>query len=212
MSCTLTCAIAPVADPKTLLILLHGYGANGQDLIGLAPAIQQNFPDTTVIAPDAPHPCVQNPMGREWFSLEELSLPTIQRGVEAATPDLLKFLASVTAAHDLAYHDLILMGFSQGTMMALHAVLHLEECPRAVVGFSGLLAHTHPTRRTENPCPIHLIHGDQDPVVPESGSLEAQRQLECLGFVVSYHCCVGLGHSIDQNGFNSAVNFLRRAL
>lgn len=212
MNYSLPSETALVDDAQKVMIALHGYGADGRDLISLAEPVQQLFPHVSVISPHAPEPCGQNPTGRQWFALDEFSLPAMQAGVERAMPSLLQYLASVTAEHQIAYHDLVLLGFSQGTMMALQCALALEETPCAVVGFSGLLAHNNPSFRTQTPCPIHLVHGEQDTVIPIAGSVDAHQRLQQLGFPTSLTRCRNLDHGINPEGLSSALHFLRQHL
>ncbi len=210
MDYTLNCHTALVENPSSYGILLHGYGANGQDLIGLAPIFQQAFPAMSIISPDAPSVCAQNPSGFEWFDLQDFSPEAMERGAKAALPALLDFLDSVTKEHQIGYDQMVLIGFSQGTAMALQAALGLKDSLRAVVGFSGFLAQGQPENQGDSVCPVHLVHGTQDPVVPIAASQKAEKQLQDLGYTTSFQPCAGLDHSINEAGLASAVEFLRK--
>ena len=205
---TLNAHTAYVATPKYYGVLLHGYGANGADLINLAPIFQHAFPTMSIISPDAPNVCAQNPTGFEWFDLRDFSPAAMERGAEQAVPRLLEFLASIIKEHQIGYDQLVLIGFSQGTAMALQAVLELEESLHAVVGFSGFLAQSHPKNHGSARCPVHLVHGDQDAVVPIAASQKAEGQLQDLGYTTSFYSCAGLDHSINNEGLHSAIDFL----
>ena len=210
MTYSLNCQTALVEQPESYGILLHGYGANGADLIGLAPAVQQILPTMSFIAPDAPDMCAQNSAGFEWFDLDDFSPAARQRGAAYAWPKLSAFLASVTETHQIGYDQLVLIGFSQGAAMSLHAALQLEEAIHAVIGFSGFLPHSNPKNHGAT-CPIHLVHGDCDPVVPIQASVQAQSTLQALGFQISLHQCAGLTHGINDEGLHSAVKFLQNS-
>ncbi len=205
---TLNCQTAYVPSSDFYGVLLHGYGANGADLINLAPIFQHAYPTLSIIAPNAPDICAQNPSGFEWFDLRNFSPAAMESGAEQALPKLLEFLASVTEEHQIGYDQLVLIGFSQGTAMALQAMLGLEHSVHAVVGFSGFLAQSHPKNQGNTSCPVHLVHGDQDSVVPIAASQKAQSQLQDLGYTTSFHPCAGLDHGINDEGLHSAIEFL----
>lgn len=199
---------ALVENPSSYGVFLHGYGANGQDLIGLAPIFQQAFPAMSFISPDAPSVCGQSPSGFEWFDLQDFSPEAMERGAMVALPALLEFLDSVQKKHQIRYDQMVLIGFSQGTAMALQAALGLKDSLRAVVGFSGFLAQSQPKNQGETVCPVHLVHGTQDPVVPIAASQKAASQLQDLGYITSFQPCAGLDHGINDEGLASAVGFL----
>lgn len=210
MTYSLHCQTATVPDPDYYGIFLHGYGASGADLIGLAPVFQQVMPKMSMVSPDAPDICRQNPSGFEWFDLRDFSPAAMQRVAETALPKLRGFLDSVAQQHQIGYDQMVLVGFSQGTAMALMAAMHLEESFHAVIGFSGFLPQHAAENRGRHCTPIHLVHGDQDDIVPIEASLQAQSQLQGQGFETSLQRCPGLGHGIDDNGLHSATAFLRK--
>ena len=199
-------------SPTSIMVLCHGYGANGQDLIGLAPHFLETFPDLLVLSPDAPEPCPGIAGGRQWFPLTDLSAAELIRGTAQATPGLIDYLHTVLATHQRPWSDLILLGFSQGTMVALSALLNLPQPPRCVIGFSGALAGQAPKAVSAMRPPVLLIHGTDDTLVPEEASKRAQTQLASLGYPVEYHPRPGLGHAIDPKGLKIALNFLAECL
>jgi phospholipase/carboxylesterase len=202
--------VAPASGgaARSMVIFTHGYGSNGEDLIGLVPYWQRALPDTVFIAPNAPERCPGAPGGYQWWAIGG---PDRASGVRAAAPVLDAFIDAELARHDLTEDRLALVGFSQGTMMALHVAPRRERQLAGVVGFSGALidpgaegVRTHP--------PILLIHGDADPMVPIAALGNAEAALKALGFEVATHISPGLGHSIDLPGLQLGEAFLRRVL
>lgn len=197
---------------RQLVILCHGYGSDGNDLIGLAPYWQQAMPDAAFIAPNAPARCDGNPMGYQWFPITRLDPTEIARGVEAAAPLLGRFIDEQLRLRGLDGSQLALVGFSQGTMMALHVGLRLAVPPACIVGYSGALAV--PERlsgeMTGEP-PILMIHGDADDMLPVSRMHEAVQALGEAGLSVQWHVSPGLGHGIDQTGLELGARFIADA-
>ncbi|MBI1386510.1 MAG: hypothetical protein GC150_16505 [Rhizobiales bacterium] len=200
--------------PRHLVVLLHGYGANGDDLIALAPPLAEALPDTVFVAPDAPERLPFEVFGgRQWFALSDLSPREIAAGSAAATPPLEAFLSAELARWSLPPGALALVGFSQGTIMALHAGLRRTVAPAAIVGFSGALAA--PDRlagEIRARPPVLLVHGALDDVIPAAASGLAARVLEGLGVAVETRIRPSLGHGIDPEGLELARAFLARAL
>jgi phospholipase/carboxylesterase len=197
---------------RQLVILCHGYGSDGNDLISLAPYWQQTMPDAAFIAPNAPEPCDGNPMGYQWFPIARLDPTEIARGVAAAAPVLDRFIDEQLSLRGLDGSQLALVGFSQGTMMALHAGLRRSVPPACIVGYSGALAV--PERlsgeMTGAP-PILMIHGDADDMLPVSRMHEAVQALGEAGLPVQWHVSPGLGHGIDQTGLELGARFIADA-
>jgi phospholipase/carboxylesterase len=202
-------SLPPLKGAATdLVVLLHGYGSDGNDLIGLAPHFQQMLPTAAFVAPNAPAR-VPGPGGYQWFPLTRMDPQELQRGVNEAAPALDKFLDDELARLNLAPDRLVLAGFSQGTMMALHVGLRRAIRPAAIIGFSGLLAALPP----EGPKPpILLTHGDADTVIPAQAMLVAAMQLGAAGAAVQWHLAPGIGHGIDPVAMALAGEFLRLAL
>lgn len=200
-------------DPKQLVVFLHGRGANGQDLIGLAPFIAPHLPDALFLAPDAPHPVDMAPVGLQWFSLLERTPESIAAGVRSAAPAVNDFLDHHLARHGLSDAELALFGFSQGCMMALHVGLRRATAPAAVLGYSGLLAapETLADEITVRP-PVLLVHGQADEIVPHAALPDAEAALKDAGVPVEAVSRPGLGHGIDEDGIERAVAMLKRTL
>jgi phospholipase/carboxylesterase len=206
-------AAASGGKAKSLVILLHGVGADGQDLIDLAQQQAPLLPDTAFVAPNAPEPCDMAPYGYQWFSLQDRTPAVTAAGVERTAPILAAFIEAELAKHGLPADRLALVGFSQGTMMSLHVGPRLAPGPAAIVGFSG--AHLAPDRlaaeKRSSP-PVLLIHGDADPVVPFQAMAAAAAGLGAAGIQVESVRRPGLGHGIDGPGLAAAAQFLVRHL
>ena len=199
--------------PKQLVVLLHGLGADGNDLIGLSPRWAQLLPDAEFVSPDAPFPCDMAPYGRQWFSFQTRAPEHILAGVRAAAPILDAFLDDALRARGLADSQLALVGFSQGTMMSLFVGLRRPKASAAIVGFSGRLLAPEllPTDIRSRP-PVLLVHGDNDPVVPFESLALAVTGLEAAGVAVEQLTRPGLGHGIDEEGLRRGGAFLRDKL
>jgi len=197
--------------PRQLVILLHGLGADGNDLIGLAPYWAPLLPEAEFVSPDAPFPCDMAPFGRQWFSLQDRSPATILAGVRAAAPILDAFIDDALAARNLDESRLALVGFSQGTMMSLYVGLRRNTALAGIVGFSGALigAESLPQEIRTRP-PVLLIHGDSDEIVPFQALSLAEQGLRAAGIAVESLTCPGLGHGIDEAGLKRGGAFLRR--
>jgi phospholipase/carboxylesterase len=199
--------------PRSLVILLHGYGSNGADLIGLAPYWRQALPHTLFIAPNAPQRCPGAPGGYQWWPLTSLTPQARAAGVREPAPALNAFIDGQLALYGLTADRLALVGFSQGTMMALHVGPRRERPLAGIVGYSGMLADPDAlAAEVRTRPPMLLVHGDADPVLPVSALAEAQRVLSALDFPLATHISPGLGHSIDQAGLGLGEQFLTKVL
>ena len=199
--------------PKKLVVLLHGLGADGNDLIGLSPVWAPLLPDAEFISPDAPFPCDFSPFGRQWFSFQSRSPEHVLAGVRAAAPILDNFLDEALKARGLTDRDMALVGFSQGTMMSLYIGLRRPKPVAAIVGFSGrLLAPELLASELRSRPPILLVHGDADPVVPYDSLALAISGLAAAGITAEQLIRPGLGHGIDEDGLRRAGAFLRQHL
>jgi phospholipase/carboxylesterase len=201
---------------KRLVVFLHGYGADGNDLIEIGRAWQQLLPDTAFVSPHAPEPCAGAPMGRQWFALTFRDPDERWRGVNAAAPILNAFLDAELARRRLPPAALALVGFSQGTMMALHVGLRRPTPPAAIVGYSGLFVlpnnagpETVAGEIKARP-PVLLIHGDQDELIPVQALFHATQALAALEVPTEWHISPGIGHGIDQEGLRHGGEFLAR--
>ena len=194
--------------PDRLVVLLHGYGADGADLIGLAPFFARALPTAEFVAPNAPEQCEMG-FGYQWFGLRAIDPVSIAGGVREAAPVLDAFIDDALASRGLGPDRLALVGFSQGTMMALDRALRRPEGQRAIVGCSGMVANAAGvSRASETRPPILLIHGTADPVVPFASLAAAEMVLAEAGFPVETMARPGLGHGIDGEGAERAAAFL----
>jgi phospholipase/carboxylesterase len=200
--------LAPARGPAThLVVLVHGYGADGQDLLGLANHWQGLVPTVAFAAPNAPSRIPGGP-GYQWFPISRIDPHEMQKGVDVAGPALDEYLDGELARLGLPPERLALAGFSQGTMLSLHVGLRRKVKPAAIVGFSGLLAGAPP--EGEIP-PIFLTHGDSDQVIPPQAMFLAASQLGLAGAGVQWHLARGMGHGIDPEGLGIAGQFLNLA-
>ncbi|MDK3016460.1 alpha/beta hydrolase [Pseudodonghicola flavimaris] len=204
-------------DTRSAVVFLHGYGANGADLLGLADPLGEHLPDTLFVAPDAPENCAGSPMGFQWFPIPWLdgsSDEAAERGMQAAVADINAFLDALMVDEDLLPEQVALIGFSQGTMMSLHVAPRREDPVAGIVGFSGRLLNPETLKdEVVSRMPVLLIHGDQDDVVPPQSLPEAAEALQQAGFKEVYaHISKGMGHGIAPDGLGVALAFLRDKL
>lgn len=201
--------LAPARGPAThLVVLVHGYGADGQDLIGLANHWQALLPTVAFAAPNAPSRIPGGP-GYQWFPLSRIDPHEMQKGVEVAGPVLDAYLDAELARLGLGHDRLALVGFSQGTMLSLHLGPRRAIRPAAIVGFSGLLPGPPPAQGMIPP--VLLTHGDSDTVIPAQAMFLAANQLGLAGAAVQWHLARGMGHGIDPEGLMMAGEFLSLA-
>ncbi len=195
--------------PGHLVVLLHGYGADGNDLIGLAPALAPLMPDAAFHAPNAPHPCEGNPLGYQWFGISRLNPEIALAGVRGAAPLVDAFLDELMAQYELDESRTALIGFSQGTMMALHVGLRRRKQLAGIVGFSGMLAGPDALAgEIVTRPPVLLVHGDSDEMLPHALTEMAARTLADNGVPAHKHIAEGLGHGIDETGLRLTARFL----
>jgi len=200
-------------DPRAIVILLHGYGSNGDDLIGLAPYWREALPHVVFVAPNAPQACPGAPGGYQWWPLTDFSPRARAAGVRQAAPTVNGFIDSQLAEYGLSDDRLALVGFSQGTMMALHVAPRRQRALAGVIGYSGMLADADGlASELQAKPPVLLVHGDADPMVPVAALSSAEALLKPLGFDVTTHVSPGLGHSIDEAGLRLGGRFLHRVL
>lgn len=194
---------------RSLVVLLHGWGANGDDLIGLAPAWARALPHARFVSPHAPDPCDQNPMGLQWFGFMDASPRALLTGAERARGLIDAFLDAELARLGLGDDRLALVGFSQGAMMALHVGLRRARPCGAIVGYSGALIGSHElSGAVRARPPILLVHGDADQVVPVASLHEAIGALAAAEVPAQFHVARGLGHGIDEEGLAIGGAFL----
>ena len=213
----------PRLDPRSgaarqLVVFLHGYGADGNDLIEIGRAWQPLLPHAAFVSPHAPEPCAQAPVGRQWFALTFRNPDERWIGVNQAAPLLERFLDAELARHKLPPTALALVGFSQGTMMALHVGLRRAVAPAAIVGYSGLLVERPDgdaekfVAEIKSRPPVLLVHGDRDDLIPPQALFQAMEGLAAVGVPVEWHLSAGVGHGIDAEGLRHGGEFLARRL
>lgn len=199
-----------------LVIFLHGYGADGADLLGLADVLAPHLPGVAFVAPDAPERCVGGGFGFQWFPIPWLDgspQAAAEAGLVAAAEDLNGFLDAQLAAEGLAPDRLVLVGFSQGAMMSLHVAVRRAEPVAGVVAISGrLLAPERLEADAVSKPPVLLVHGDQDPVVPFADMGKAGDALVAAGFQTFGHVMRGTGHGIAPDGLGVALQFIKERL
>lgn len=209
---------APVSgDTRSIVVFLHGYGANGADLLGLADPLGEHLPDTMFVAPDAPETVAGMPNGYQWFPIPWIdgsSEEESERGMRQAIDDLNAFLDALMVDEDVLPEQVVLFGFSQGTMMALHVAPRREDAVAGIVAFSGRLLSPE-TLKDEvvvRP-PVLLVHGDADDVVPPQSLPQAAEALQEAGWQdVFAHIMKGTGHGIAPDGLSVALAFMRDKL
>ena len=204
-------------DTRSAVVFLHGYGANGADLLGLADPLADHLPDTLFVAPDAPENCAGSPFGYQWFPIPWIdgsSEEESSRGMQQAVEDLNAFLDALMVDEDLLPEQVCLFGFSQGTMMSLHVAPRREDPVAGIVAFSGrLLEPELLADEVQSRMPILLAHGDQDDVVPVQSLPQAAEALQNAGFSDVYaHVMKGTAHGIAPDGLSVALAFIRDQL
>ncbi len=196
----------------TVVVFLHGYGADGADLLGLADPLAPHLPRTAFYAPNAPERCVNNPMGYQWFPIPWMDGSSEEQAKASAAQsfqDINAFLNKVLVDEGIPADRLALVGFSQGTMMALSVAPQRVPEIAGVVGFSGRLIDPEQAVDAKTRPPILLIHGDEDPVVPFDSMGIAGEALQNAGFTVYGHVMKGTGHGISPDGLSVALAFLK---
>ena len=194
---------------KSIVFLLHGLGANGMDLLGLADYWQEVLPDTVFVSPDAPFPCDMAPVGFQWFSLQDWTPQSMLAGIQKAEPILQDYITKMLNEYGLTEDKAALVGFSQGTMMSLYAGPRRAKRMAGILGFSGALLGVEDLMASYiQKMPVHLIHGDADNVVPVMAYHHAKAGLESAGFTVSGSVTRGLMHGIDDDGIFNGGKFL----
>jgi phospholipase/carboxylesterase len=201
---------------KQLVVFLHGYGADGNDLIDIGRQWRSFLPDAAFVSPHAPERCALSPSGRQWFALTMRDPHERWRGVVATRPLLEAFLAEELARHGLDESRLALVGFSQGTMLALHIGLRLRKPPAAILGYSGVLVAGRepeeiPPQFGDRPPPVLLVHGEEDEMIPADALLLSANALGQANVPTQWHLSPGLGHGIDNAGLLHGGLFLARS-
>lgn len=202
---------------RSVVVFLHGYGANGADLLSIGNVLADHLPDTMFVAPDAPENCAGAPMGYQWFPIPWIdgsSEEEARAGIERAVDDLNAFLDGILVDNDLLPEQMVLFGFSQGTMMSLHVAPRREDEVAGIVAFSGRLLEPELLKdEVVSRPPVLLVHGDMDDVVPPQSLPEAAEALQEAGFKEVYaHIMKGTAHGIAPDGLSVALAFMRDKL
>ncbi|MDJ0629149.1 MAG: dienelactone hydrolase family protein [Rhodobacter sp.] len=207
---------AASGSTKSVVVFLHGYGADGADLLGLAEPLSPHLPDTVFLAPNAPERCVGNPFGYQWFPIPWLdgsSEEAAEISMRQSVDDLNAYVDQTLADEGVEPAQLVLFGFSQGTMMSLHIAPRRAKPVAAIVGFSGRLLRPEVLAdEVVSRPPVLLVHGDQDEMVPPQSLPEAGNALSAAGFEVYAHIMKGTGHGIAPDGLSVALAFIRDKL
>lgn len=197
---------------KQLVILLHGLGADGNDLFGLVPYFAKSLPDAHFVSLDAPFPCDMAPYGKQWFSLQVREEENMLAGIKHIAPSLDEYIERKCTELDLSYTDVALIGFSQGTMLSLYTGLRQENKLAGILAYSGALIAPQLLKDETKSFPeVCLIHGEADEVVPFIAFTEAKSALEKAGIPLQAYSSPELGHGIDPAGVEIGNRFLRSA-
>lgn len=199
--------------PNSLVVLLHGYGSNGADLLGLAPYWAKQLPHAQFVAPNAPQPVAMAPGGFQWFALGQPDPRLMETGARAAAGPLDRFLDRELERYGLDGGRMALIGFSQGSMMALHVGLRRPIAPAGIIGFSGALVGRARLKEERSCAPeVLLIHGDRDDRIPLAAMFDAADGLSEAGASAQWHISYGVPHSIGPDGLDLGGEFLARVL
>lgn len=198
--------------PKQIVLLLHGFGSSGTDLISFVPQWQQALPDALFLAPHAPQRTAFG-RGYQWWPLLAFTPEALAAGAASAAAAIDALIDRKLDQYGLSEAQLALVGFSQGTMMALHVGLRRKRAVAGIVGYSGMLtggrdlAHQIVTKP-----PVLLVHGSADRLVPVAALHEAEADLRRAGVEVAAHVSPGVGHTVDPVGLKMGVDFVGRVL
>lgn len=201
-------------NADALIVLLHGYGANGEDLIGLEPHIRRAAPNAVIASPNAPHEAPGAPPGgRMWFPITRIDPSEMARGCAEATPHIDAYLDRMLAEHDIPANRLMLIGFSQGGMLTLHVGPRRAEQPAGLVGLSCVLCEGEKLQsEAKHRAPVLLVHGQEDQVVPVNSIYLSMQGLAAAGFAPLASIEPGLPHGIGNHGLQLTLEFVHKSL
>ena len=196
---------------KNAVIFLHGYGANSNDLIGIANLWIESLPNTIFLSPNAPFECDFSPNAYQWFELTSISPDSIGDGLKKAGPYLNDYINHVSNTYKVKEKNIFFVGFSQGTMMALYHLCKRENRCAGLLGYSGLLFENENFKsEIKSKFPIKLYHGKKDELINYQNSIEASKKLKKFGFDIDYSLSDELGHGIDDKGIQIGLNFIKK--
>jgi len=199
--------------PDALVVLLHGYGSNGADLIGLAPYFAKVLPGAVFVSPNAIEPVPGYPSGYQWFPISNLDPHLMEHGARSAAQSVDRFLDRELEKYGLPPERLALVGFSQGTMMSLHVGLRRERQIAGILGYSGVLVGGAKLKdEMRSKPPVLFIHGDRDPTIPIPAMFESAEQLAAADHGAQWHISYGVPHSIGPDGLDLGGAFLAMQL
>tara|TARA_A100001015_G_scaffold19969_1_gene22971 strand:- start:4905 stop:5561 length:657 start_codon:yes stop_codon:yes gene_type:complete len=207
----------PIIEPTSgvinnIVLFLHGYGANGEDLINIGEHWKKNIPNTIFYSPNAPFTCDINPNGFQWFPLNKRTEDELKEGLQKASPFLEKFTLNILEKHSLKLSDLIVVGFSQGTILSLYNFTTKKAPIGGLIGYSGLFYNDEKEDESKINFPILLHHGEDDEIISSNFTKKAEDILIKRGFNVESVIKKNLGHGIDQNGLELGEKFIRNVL
>lgn len=194
--------------PEQLFFLFHGWGADGANLLDMALALSHDFPQAEFHLPNAPYPCEANTSGFQWFSLSDESIKALLKEAETSSNLIEAYIREKTQQAQLDYTKVVLLGFSQGAMLAKHLALTRPHLCQVVASYSGKLIDI-PNNMTAERVPIILIHGDEDTVIPIEAMIESYKRLRDLKFTVDAYRMADLGHAINQAGLELGHQFIK---
>ena len=198
------------SPPKHIILLLHGYGSSGADLIAMAPHWRQSLPDTLFLAPNAPQ---RAGSGYQWWPLQNFTPQAVAAGAALAAPAIDAFIDRKLGQYGLSEAEMAIVGFSQGTMMALQVGLRRPIAPAAIVGYSGMFVGAGDLAHQNLPKPpVLLVHGSADSVIPVTALHTAKAALDKLGITAATHVSAGLGHGVDLAGLRLGLEFIAKGL
>lgn len=196
---------------KNAVIFLHGYGANSNDLIGIANLWIESLPNTIFLSPNAPFECDFSSNAYQWFELTSISPDSIGDGLKKAGPYLNDYIDHVSNTFKIKEKNIFFVGFSQGTMMALYHLCKRENRCAGLLGYSGLLFENENFKsEIKSKFPIKLYHGKKDELINYQNSIEASKKLKKFGFDIDYSLSDDLGHGIDDKGIQLGLNFIKK--
>ena len=196
---------------KNAIIFLHGYGANSNDLIGIANVWIDSLPNTIFLSPNAPFECGFAENAYQWFELTSISPQSIGEGLEKAGPFLDEYIDHVSKTYKVNEKNIFFVGFSQGTMMGLYHLCKRKNQCAGLLGYSGLLFENENFKsEIKSRFPIKLYHGKKDELINYQNSVEASKKLKDMGFKIDFNLSEELGHGIDDEGIKMGLDFIKK--